>query len=322
MNGGQARFPGSAGLEGDSLALFRECEGALAANHAPLPDQPAETAAATLAALWHAAAGDPMSAQRAVRTRLPALDAAGAARLRELLSRRLEGVPLAHLTGRQRFMGIELIAGPGALIPREETELVGRLALEALTGIAERAGEARVVDVCTGSGNLALALAWHEPRARVWGADICGNALGLAKRNAEHIGLADRVSFLWGDLLAPFDSDDFRGRIDLLVCNPPYISSGRLDDMPHEIRGHEPRHAFDGGPLGIRFLVRLLDEAPAVLRPGGTLVFEVGLGQGDGVRRRIEKRARYRDIVEARDANGQVRALAMRLADGSGARAS
>jgi len=297
---------------------FRRRERELAGRLVPLRDQPAESVGATLAALWHAAAGRALSARAAVAEPLVPLDAAGEARLAELLARRLAGTPLAHLTGRQHFMGLEMLASPEALIPREETELLARAALAALREAAERTGAACAIDLCTGSGNLALSLAWHEPRAVVWGADLSPEAVAFARRNAGYLGLADRVRLVAGDLLEPFDTAEFAGRVDVVVCNPPYISSAKVETLPEEIRAHEPRLAFDGGPFGIRILARLIDGAPRVLRPGGALAFEVGLGQGPGVRRRIEKSGAWAEITEIRDAGGETRALVARRKDAGG----
>ena len=311
------------GLAAATAALRRSCESELAVGLQTLPDKPEETVASTLAALWHAAAGRPLSAQRASLEALPDLNAAGVARLRSLMRRRIEGAPLAYLTGRQQFMGLELIASAEALIPRNETELLGRAALERLHAIVREHGGATVIDVCTGSGNLALALAWHEPRARVWAADISDVAIALARRNLAQLQLADRVTFRCGDLLAPFDAPEFHRRVDLLVCNPPYISSGKVDGMEREIIGHEPRVAFDGGPLGIRILQRLITAAPRFLREGGSLVFEVGLGQARGIRRRLERNGGYGDLEELVDQSGQPRVVSARVrtrdrsADGS-----
>lgn len=299
-------------LSPGALALFRARVAELSRALTTLPDKPEETAEGTLAALWHAAAGQPLSVRRATGTALPELDAAGIARLIGLLALRIAGTPLAHLTGRQQFMGVEMLASAEALIPRAETELLGRTALALLQGILEERGEATVVDVCTGSGNLALALASHEPRARVRGADLSDDAVALARRNAAHLGLSGRVEFRCGDLLAPFESADFLDRVDLLVCNPPYISSGKVAGMAPEIIGHEPRLAFDGGPLGIRILQRLITQGPRYLRAGGWLAFEVGLGQGNGIRQRLEKQGGYAEIRTACDANGEVRVLAGR----------
>lgn len=301
-------------LSPEAQALYRDCRAHVEERVRALPDKPEETAQATVAALWLAAAGQPLSAEAAMESPLPALGPEGAARLRELLRRRLEGTPLAHLTGRQRFMGLEMLAGPAALIPRRETELVGRAALERLHALCDGRSSATVVDVCTGSGNLALALAAHEPRARVFGADLSADAVELARRNARLLGLEARVEFRAGDLLAPFESPAFDAAVDLVICNPPYISSGKLETMPAEIAGHEPRLAFDGGPLGIRVLERLIRDAQRVLRAGGWLAFEVGLGQGRGLRRRVEQRGGYADLGDVLDGSGEVRALLARHA--------
>jgi len=126
----------------------------------------------------------PVSAQKAGGLALRSLNAAEIERLRELILQRIAGIPLAYLTGRQHFMGLDLFAGREALIPRMETELLGWGALEALHGLAADGDEVVVVDVCTGSGNLALALAFHAPKARVYAADLSGEAVALARRNA------------------------------------------------------------------------------------------------------------------------------------------
>ena len=296
-----------------ALILFHQCLNELSSALNALPDKPDETPISTLAALWHTAAGRPISARRAIENALPELDQAAITKLAALLRSRSAGIPLAYLTGRQNFMGVELFASDAALIPREETELLGTAALRQLRAVVQEQGHATVIDVCTGSGNLALALAWHEPQARVWAADLAEDAIALARRNLTHLGLAGRVEFRVGDLLAPFDLPEFHGGVDLLICNPPYISSGKVDEMPGEIIGHEPRLAFDGGPLGIRILLRLISEAPRFLRPGGWLAFELGLGQGSGIRKRLEQGGGYVDVNEVFDRNGQIRALIARL---------
>ena len=302
---------GAAG-EGDSARLRGAYLTRLEAGLRTLPDKPEESVDSTLAALWHAAAGHPRSAAAALAAPLPSLDAEGADRLRILVERRLGGTPLAHLTHRQAFMGLEMVAGPEALIPRRETEIVGRAALERLRSACDQRGHARAIDICTGSGNLAIALAWHEPRARVHGADLSDAAVGLARENARSLGLEGRIDFRSGDLLEPFAGPEFAHSADLVTCNPPYISSAKVEQMPGEIVAHEPRLAFDGGPLGIRIVDRVVREAPPLLRDGGWLAMEVGLGQGRGVRKRIEQRGVYDKVVEIADESGQVRALLAR----------
>lgn len=278
-------------------------------------DKPEETPENTLRALWSAAAGTPLSAVAATDIALPELDPDALQHLDALVERRLAGVPLAHLTGRQHFLGLDLLAGPEALIPRRETELLGRAAIELARGSATQGQALLAVDVCTGSGNLALALAHHVDGLRVFGADLSEDAVALADRNAALLGLADRVAFRAGDLLAPFDNDGFHGNVDLLLCNPPYISSSKVGAMPEEISAHEPRLAFDGGPLGVSLLARLMQDGSRFVRPGGWLAFEVGLGQGSAMARRLRNDAAWDEVRELMDEEGVVRALLARRSD-------
>lgn len=292
--------------------LYATLHARLAATLETLPDKPMETADTALRALWFTAAGTPRSLVDARTGELPPLaDATARTTLAALVERRLRGEPTAYLTGRGHFMGLELVSGPGALIPRVETELLARGCIDLLQAAAMR-HPANVVDVCTGSGNLAFAIAHHVPDANVAGADISAAALALAERNREQLGLR-RVHFHEGDLLAPF-GHAADGTIDLVVCAPPYILSSKVPRMAGEISGHEPRLAFDGGPLGVSILLRLLDESPRLLRQGGWLAFETGLGQGPAMRRRLERDARYGEVRALADAHGDIRALLAQLA--------
>jgi release factor glutamine methyltransferase len=271
----------------------------------PQPDKPEETPATVVRALWFSAAGQPHSVVAIDGTPLPHIDEQGVERLKGLVARKREGVPLAHLTGRQSFLGVELLASPQALIPRRETEILGKAALEFLM----KRPDSVVVDVCTGCGNLALAYARHIPRARVYAADLSEEAVALARRNAEFTGLAGRVQFFAGDLFAPFGGLGLEGRCDLVSCNPPYITSAKVPRMAAEISAHEPKLAFDGGAMGISILTRLFKEAPPFLRPGGALAFEMGLGQGPLLHKRLERLDWVERTEAFRDAQGEIRAL-------------
>jgi release factor glutamine methyltransferase len=278
----------------------------------PLPDKPEETAQAVARALWLTAAGTPVSAERCAGMDLPALDPPATERLQSLLARRRAGEPLAHLTGRQTFMGLELLAGPAALIPRKETEILGRALTDKLGELARDRDVLRAIDLCTGCGNLALACARHEPRARVWGADLSAEAVALARRNARHCGLDSRVEFVAGDLFAPLDNPEFLGRCDLVSCNPPYISSSKVPAMHREIAGFEPELAFNGGTFGISILARFLREAPRFLRPGGWLALEIGAGQGPATARQLAKNPALTAVETRTDAAGEIRAVLAR----------
>jgi release factor glutamine methyltransferase len=301
------------GLPATQEPLYRELLVETTTRLQVLNDKPEETVESTLRALWHTAAGAPMSAERASAIALPALDSAAVARLRELLAQRFTGVPLAHLTGRQRFMDMELEVGKAALVPRKETELLGSAALAVLRQMAATQATLRVIDVCTGAGNLAFALATHEPKAQVYASDLSTEAVELARHNGVQLGLGQRVEFRQGDFLAPFAGGDFDRNVDLLVGNPPYISSGKVVNLPAEIIGHEPSLAFDGGPFGVKILQRMIAEAPQFLRSGGWLAFEVGLGQGPAIMDRLGRNPAYADLSAVEDATGAIRAVLVRV---------
>jgi release factor glutamine methyltransferase len=274
-----------------------------------LPDKPEETSQSALHALWHLAGGQALSAAAAVQTPLPPLDTAGQHRLQTLVAQRLAGTPLAHLTGRQRFLGLEMLCSPQALIPRRESELVAQAAVDLLRRLVAERGNAVVLDVCTGCANIAAVLAEANPGATIYAADLSPEAIALATENLAHLKLSERIELRCGDLLAPFDDAAFHGAVDLITCNPPYISAPRRQVMDPEISGHEPALAFDGGPLGVRILNRLVKEAPQYLRAGGWLALEVGAGQGPAVQHRLQASGRFARIDALNDATGELRVL-------------
>jgi len=290
--------------------LYQELLARLSQQQIFLSDKPEETPDSTLYALWHAAAGQPLSAQQALAQALPELQPQQQSTLLHLIEQRLNGRPLAHLTMRQHFMNLEMLSDPVALIPRKETELLGWTAVHLARELTTEKNPITIVDVCTGSGNLAIAMAHHLPESRVYASDLSEAAVDFARRSATHLGLDSRVQFRCGDLMGPFETEEFLGQIDLLVCNPPYITSAKVEQMPREISGHEPRMAFDGGPFGVAILMRLLQEAPRYVRKGGWLAFEVGLGQGAALAKRMEKS--FHEVNTVADETGAIRAIAAR----------
>ena len=198
-------------------------------------------------------------------------------------------------------MGIELLVAPGALVPREETELLGYAAVEALALI----DEPRVIDMCTGSGNLACGIATKVPTAQVWCSDLTTETVAVARANVEKLGLTSRVIVKQGDL---FEALAFlEATIDLVVCNPPYISSGKLEKESSALLSHEPREAFDGGPYGLSIQQRVAIDAAKFLKPGGLLMFEFGLGQERQLNAVLARAKAYTDVRFVNNIDGAAR---------------
>lgn len=190
---------------------------------------------------------------------------------RDLVEQRGSGCPLPYLTGSTEFYGLDMEVTPDVLIPRPETEILVELAL------AHR--PASVIDVGTGSGCIAVALAANLPHVAVTAIDVSRQALSVARRNAERHGVAERIEFLVGDVL-----EGATDAVDLIVSNPPYVSDDEWPALPPAIRHHEPRLALDGGADGLAVIQKLLSQSQRVLMPGGSLLVEIGANQGDDVR--------------------------------------
>jgi HemK-like putative methylase len=202
--------------------------------------------------------------------------------------------------GTQTFMGVELFAAPGALVPREETEILGNEAARLLATLASPT----FIDLCTGSGNLVCGISSKVKTARAWAADLTEPCATLAKKNVQKLGLSDRVQVLQGDLLAPLANV---GPVDMIVCNPPYISTGRLEKDRAELLANEPREAFDGGPYGLSIHQRVIKEGLPFLKPGAHLLFEFGLGQERQMKALFDRGKAYRDLRFIDDAAGAPR---------------
>ena len=187
--------------------------------------------------------------------------------MRDLVRRRAQSEPVAHLVGHREFFSLDFAVSPDVLIPRPDTET---LVLDLITH-ARKLPAPAILDVATGSGCIAIAAAVQVPAARVTASDVSPAALTLARQNADRHGVAARITFLEGDLLAPLPAG---AQFDFLVSNPPYIPTAQLETLDREVRDYEPRLALDGGPDGLRFLTILLQQAPSVLVPGGRLLLE------------------------------------------------
>lgn len=199
---------------------------------------------------------------------------------RALIKRRLAGENVSYLLGEQEFWGLPFYVDPNVLVPRADTETVIEVARARR---ADRAAPCRVLDLCTGSGAIAVALAKELPGAQVVATDVSEAAVAIARRNAERNKVADRVTVRQGDLFAPVAGETF----DLIASNPPYIATAVIAGLAAEVRG-EPRLALDGGADGMAFYDRIAREGAAHLAPGGAIVLEHGFDQADAVRARLE----------------------------------
>jgi release factor glutamine methyltransferase len=202
----------------------------------------------------------------------------------QLIAERTTGKPTQYITGHQEFWGLDFEVTPDVLIPRPETEHVVQQVIQ-LVGAQGQAkeGRLRIVDVGTGSGCIALALAREFPRAILFGADISRTALVVASRNAVRLGMPERVKFLESDLLARFLDKDFLGTFDFVVSNPPYVAQDELDMVQREVREFEPRVAWGGLERGEEIYARLFPQAREVLKPRGYVVVEIGYNMRDRV---------------------------------------
>ena len=196
-----------------------------------------------------------------------------------LISRREKREPLQYITGTQEFWGLDFIVTPDVLIPRPETELIVESALRTASGAASPL----IVDLCTGSGCIAVSLAKELPASRVLAADRSEKALDVARENARKHQVSDRIRFFHGDLFEPLDELDIRGRVYIMASNPPYVPDGLLHMLQPEVKDHEPELALVAGPEGTEIHQRIINAAPDYLRHHGSLIMEMGMGQGEKV---------------------------------------
>ncbi|HEX6905641.1 MAG TPA: peptide chain release factor N(5)-glutamine methyltransferase [Terriglobales bacterium] len=223
------------------------------------------------------------------------------ARYDDALGERARGVPAQYITGHQEFWGMDLIVSPAVLIPRPETEHV----IETVLDLAREHAPQRVVDVGTGSGCIALALAKELPRAEIHATEVSAEALEIAHANAARHQLEQRIKFHQADLLAGMEE----GAFDYVISNPPYIGDWEADSVEAQVRRFEPHLALFAGPSGLEVFARLIPQAQKVLRPGGWLVVEMGHSSRDRV---CELLVDWEEIRVTNDLQGIARVVAAR----------
>lgn len=222
------------------------------------------------------------------------------------VGQRSNGMPVQYITGHCEFMSLDFYVGPEVLVPRPDTEIL----VETAAGVLLSPGKPRtVLDIGTGSGCIAVSIAYMVKNCTVTAVDISAAALETAARNAAENGVADRLEFLQSDLFTGLAGRKF----DAVLSNPPYIRSGDIQGLQREIREYEPLRALDGGPDGLDFYRRIIDEAPDFLDGRGYLFLETGQGQAPAVARLMEKR--YTAVSVAKDLAGIDRVVWGRLRD-------
>ena len=248
------------------------------------------------------------------------LQAVELARYRGMIKQRVEGIPAAYLIGEKEFMSLAFEVNRQVLIPRPDTEVLVETSLELLK--ERKQDPLLMLDVGTGSGNIAVVLARYLPKARVLGIDLSEQALEVARRNALRHGVEDRVTFYEGDLLTPLEEMNLKGQIDLIAANLPYIPSNELPHLMREVL-QEPISALDGGRDGLIYYRRLIPKALEYLKPGGYLIIEIGMGQGraaqklfnegwDNIQVKLDYGGRER-VIYASSSRPQIKRDLMRL---------
>jgi release factor glutamine methyltransferase len=224
------------------------------------------------------------------------------ARYRELIQRRRKGEPVAYIRGHKEFYGRVFQVDARVLVPRPDTEILVETALRRTAGFSMGA---RYLDLCTGSGCVAISIARERPACRVFAIDLSADALRVARDNAVRLGAAFQVAWIRGDLFEPLASDaDLE--FELITANPPYIAEGELSSLPVDIVGFEPSLALCGGPDGLDVIRRIVGGALRRLRSGGVLAIEMGTGQAEQVQALFGE-AGFVDVTVNKDYGGHER---------------
>jgi len=224
---------------------------------------------------------------------------------RNLIARRLQWEPVAYITGRKEFWSFALEVNSAVLIPRPDTEIIVEEALDVYRNFNSL--PVRILDIGTGSGAIALALACEITEAKVVATDISIAALNLAQKNAATLGLKERIDFRQGNLFEPVE-----GLFDIIVSNPPYIAVAEYEELPVSVRVFEPSEALLSGVSGLEFYEKLIYQAPGFLQKNGWLLLEIGAKQEAGVRVIMEASGCYDSVEMRRDYAGLPRVIKAR----------
>ncbi len=229
---------------------------------------------------------------------------------RFLIKRRIDHEPLQYITGTQEFWSLSFAVDRRVLIPRPETEIIVEQAIVLADSYKGEDQPLKILDLGTGCGAIAIALAKELPDASVWATDISEEALGLARRNALKHGVRDRVSFWQGDLWEPLMEGAHR--FDMIVSNPPYVSTEEYNELPLEVRDYEPRQALDGRDGGMYYLEKIVEGAHDFLNPGGWIILEMAPWQTQKTLDIIARTGEYQQETRIKDYSRRYRVVMAR----------
>jgi release factor glutamine methyltransferase len=242
----------------------------------------------------------------------------------KLADMRAEGIPLQYITGRQEFMGLDFAVNENVLIPRQDTETLVEKALELIKEAKAPMRGFRILDLCCGSGAIGVSLAYHlnklGKKALITASDVSPEAIDIAKENAKNNGILKEISFVEGDLFAPFlKNKKGRGKeqFDFIISNPPYIPTRVIPTLMREVKDHEPVLALDGGSDGLDFYRAILREAHLYLKKSGILLLEIGHDQGPAIINMAMENEFYDPVNIIKDSAGRNRVAMVQLSEAS-----
>lgn len=245
------------------------------------------------------------------------------------IRRRFKHVPLQYIIGEQEFYGHAFKVRPGVLIPRPETELLVDEVKGVLKDVRDKGHPPLILDLCTGSGALAVTLSKEISKARLFATDISEDAIEVARENADSLGVSKNIEFLIGDLFGALkdfkpdaklkkelelDDDSLKGAFDFIVSNPPYVRTSEYKELSTEIKDHEPKEALVAGPDGLKYIKKIVKGASAWLKPGGMLMIEVGFDHANDVKALIKETGSFKGIKHSNDLQRIARVVKASLA--------
>ncbi|MCD6472057.1 peptide chain release factor N(5)-glutamine methyltransferase [Candidatus Aerophobetes bacterium] len=232
---------------------------------------------------------------------------------RNLIIRRSQHIPLSYITGEKDFMDFKFKVSPDVYIPRPETEILVEEATKVIKNLKLKADKESnsskgiiVVDLGTGCGNIAISLARELKNGKVYAIDISSSALSIAIKNAKLCNTEKKIEFLLGDLFTPLEKMDLKGKVDLIVSNPPYVTTKEMDSLPLEVK-KEPRIALEGGEDGLNFYKKIIQKSPQFLNKGGVLALEIGYSQAKKVKELFSAQKKFHSLQFISDYEGKQR---------------